>query len=242
VVPDPRHERRGQVVPGFGPHDFGDLLDPRQAVANGVGLDAHSGTDPFIMKADGKGWLYVPNGLVDGPLPTHYEPYESPVKNPVYRQQNNPTAIRYTAPGNDFAEVGSPDFPHVISTYRLTEHHLSGSMSRWLPWLSELQPELFCEISPEHAEELGVGNTDWVRITTPRGSVRAKALVTPRIRPFRVQGRDGIVTVHHVGLPWHWGYKGLTTGDVVNNLSALVGDPNVTIHEAKVFVCNVRKG
>jgi formate dehydrogenase major subunit len=111
-------------------------------------------------------------------------------------------------------------------------------MSRWLPWLAELQPELFCEISPEHAEEIGVRNTEWVVISTPRGSIRAKALVSRRIRPYRLKDK----TVHHVGLPWHWGYKGLTTGDVVNNLSALVADPNVTIHEGKVFVCQVRKG
>ena len=126
----------------------------------------------------------------------------------------------------------------MLSTYRLTEHHLSGVMSRWLPWLAELQPELFCEISPEHADEIGARNTDWVVISTPRGSIRAKALVTRRIQPFRLRDK----TVHHVGLPWHWGYKGVTTGDVVNNLSAMVGDPNVTIHEAKVFVCSVSKG
>jgi formate dehydrogenase major subunit len=205
---------------------------------DGVGLDYHDGASPFIMKADGKGWLFVPNGLADGPLPTHYEPYESPVANVVYRQQSNPTALVWNIPGNAYAAPGSPDFPHVLSTYRLTEHHLSGTMSRWLPWLAELQPELFCEISPEHAAEIGVGNTEWVVISTPRGEIRAKALVTRRIRPYHLKER----IVHHVGLPWHWGYKGLTRGDVVNNLSALVGDPNVTIHEAKVFVCNVRKG
>jgi formate dehydrogenase major subunit len=209
-----------------------------KAKPDGVGLDYQSGADPFIMKADGKGWLYVPNGLVDGPLPTHYEPYESPIQNPVYRQQSNPTAIVWNIPGNPYARVADPEYPHVLSTYRLTEHHLSGVMSRWLPWLSELQPELFCEISPEHADELGVRSTDWVRISTPRATIRAKALVTGRIRPYRLRDR----TVHHVGLPWHWGYKGVTTGDVVNNLSALVGDPNVTIHEAKVFVCNVQRG
>lgn len=203
-----------------------------------VGLDAHDGASPFIMKGDGKGWLFAPSGLVDGPLPTHYEPYESPVPNVVYRTQSNPATLLYRVPGNAYAEVGSREFPHVLSTYRLTEHHLSGTMSRWLPWLAELQPELFCEISPEHAAEIGVQNTDWVTISTPRGSIRAKALVTRRIRPFRLRDK----TVHHVGLPWHWGYKGLTTGDVVNNLSALVGDPNVTIHEAKVFVCQVNKG
>jgi formate dehydrogenase major subunit len=209
-----------------------------QAQPRSAGLDYHDGASPFIMKADGKGWLYVPSGLLDGPLPTHYEPYESPVSNLVYRQQTNPVALVYDVPGNRYAPVGSPEFPHVLSTYRLTEHHLSGTMSRWLPWLAELQPELFCEISPEHAGEIGVANTEWVVISTPRGSIRAKALVTRRIQPFRLRDR----TVHHVGLPWHWGYKGVSTGDVVNDLSALVGDPNVTIHEAKVFVCQVRKG
>jgi formate dehydrogenase major subunit len=205
---------------------------------DGVGLEYHDGASPFIMKADGKGWLFVPSGLVDGPLPTHYEPYESPVHNVVYRRQTNPVALVYNVPGNPYAEVASAQFPHVLSTYRLTEHHLSGTMSRWLPWLCELQPELFCELSPEHAAEIGIANTEWVVISTPRGSIRAKALVTRRIRPFQLRDRK----VHHVGLPWHWGYKGVSTGDVVNNLSALVGDPNVTIHEAKVFVCNVARG
>jgi formate dehydrogenase major subunit len=207
------------------------------ADAKGVGVAYHDGASPFLMQGDGKGWLFAPTPLKDGPLPTHYEPYESPIKNPVYRQQSNPTAIRYTAPGNEFAPAGAAEYPHVLSTYRLTEHHLSGVMSRWLPWLSELQPELFCEISPEHAAELGVRNTEWVTISTPRGAIRAKALVTRRVRPFRVQGK----LVHHVGLPWHWGYKGVSTGDVVNDLTALVGEPNVMIHEAKVFVCNVTK-
>jgi formate dehydrogenase major subunit len=229
----------GQKWVGFDVPDFPPAKAPTApAKPRGVGLDSHDGASPFIMKADGKGWLYVPNGLVDGPMPTHYEPYESPVTNRVYRRQNNPVALVWNIPGNPYAAPASPDYPHVLSTYRLTEHHLSGSMSRWLPWLCELQPELFCEISPEHAQEIGVGNTDWVVISTPRGSIRAKALVTRRIRPYRLKDR----LVHHVGLPWHWGYKGLVRGDVVNDLSALVGDPNVTIHEAKVFVCQVSKG
>jgi formate dehydrogenase major subunit len=203
--------------------------------AGATGMDAHDGRSPFVMKSGGKGWLFAPTGLIDGPLPTHYEPYESPIENVVYRQQSNPVTKVWTVAGNEYAPVGSVEFPCVLSTYRLTEHHLSGTMSRWLPWLAELQPELFVELSPEHAAEIGIANTDWVRITTPRGSIRAKALVTRRIRPFAIRGK----TIHHVGLPWHWGYKGISTGDVVNDLSALVGEPNVTIHEAKVFVCRV---
>jgi formate dehydrogenase major subunit len=144
----------------------------------------------------------------------------------------------FHVPGNLYAAPASGEYPAVLSTYRLTEHHLSGSMSRWLPWLAALQPELFVELSPEHAEEVGLSNLDWVKVTTPRGSIRAKALVTRRIRPFLIQGKP----IHHVGMPWHWGYKGVVTGDVVNDLASLVGDPNVTIHEAKVFVCRIEKG
>jgi formate dehydrogenase major subunit len=206
------------------------------AKPGGVGLDFHDGASPFIMKGDGKGWLFAPSGAVDGPLPTHYEPYESPVENLVYKQQRNPVT-KVWEPEDRIAAVGSPDYPHVLSTYRLTEHHLSGAMSRWLPWLAELQPELFAEISPEHAAELGIQNTDRIVITTPRASITAKALVTKRARPYLIGGKQ----VHYVGLPWHWGYKGIAVGEIVNNLAAMIGDPNVSIHEAKVFVCNVSK-
>ena len=224
---------------GYDVPDFPGAKAPTaEAQPDGVGLDAHSGTDPFIMKADGKGWLFAPTGLVDGPLPSHYEPVETPVRNRLYGQQNSPVYKRWDRPDNVLAPPESPDFPYVLSTYRLTEHHLSGVMSRWLPWLSELQPELFAEISPELAGELRIANTETVRIVTPRGEIRAKALVTRRQQPLRL-ANDQIV--HHVGLPWHWGYQGVVTGAVVNDLSALIGDPNVSMHEGKSFVCRVEK-
>jgi formate dehydrogenase major subunit len=207
---------------------------------NGIGLDALSGTDPFIMKGDGKGWLFVPSGLLDGPLPTHYEPAESPVQNPLYpKQQNSPVFKHWmkNAAANLLAGVGDPRFPHVITTYRLTEHYLSGSMSRWLPWLAELQPELFIEMGTALAREKGIRNLDWVNISSPRGTIRAKALVTNRIGVMTIAGKP----IHHVGMPWHWGWMGLVKGDVVNTLTALVGDPNVSIHEGKAFVCNVER-
>ncbi len=185
----------------------------------------------------GRGWLFAPEGLVDGPLPTHYEPAEGPVRNPLYGRQSNPLLKWWDRPDNALAAVGDPKYPFVLSTYRLTEHHLSGTMSRWLPWLAELQPELFVEIGPELAALRGVANLDRVRIRTPRGSIVAKALVTRRVRPFTIDGR----TVHHVGLPWHWGYKGLVTGDVVNDLSAIVLEPNDSIHEAKSFLCDLER-
>jgi formate dehydrogenase major subunit len=223
---------------GYDVPDFATTKAPTaSAKAGATGLDALSGADPFIMKPDGKGWLFVPSGLVDGPLPTHYEPAESPVRNPLYRQQASPVLKYWKRPDNALVEPGDSRFPHVITTYRLTEHYLAGAMSRWNPWLTELQPELFIELSPELAGETGIRNLDWVRISTPRGSIRAKALVTRRLRPFTIDGK----VVHQVGMPWHWGYEGVVTGDVVNELTALVGDPNVTIHEGKAFVCRVEK-
>jgi len=205
---------------------------------NGIGFDWLGGNDPFIMRPDGKAWLFAPFGLVDGPLPTHYEPYESPVHNIVYKQQSNPVVKVWNVPGNPYHKVADPEYPIVISTYRLTEHYLSGSMSRWLPWLAELMPELFCEISPELAAEKGIKNSEHVTIKTARGEIQARALVTRRMKPFTINDK----TVHQIGLPWHWGWQGTARGDVVNNLSALVADPNVSIHEGKVFTCNIRAG
>jgi formate dehydrogenase major subunit len=189
------------------------------------------------MKNDGLGWLYVPTGLVDGPLPTHYEAAESPVRNPLYKQQSSPVYKYWKRDDNPLAAAGDPKFPYVITTYRLTEHYLSGAMSRWNPWLTELMPEVFVELSPELAQEKGIANTDWVRISSPRATVRVKALVTRRLRPLRINGQ----VIHQVGLPWHWGYEGVVTGAAGNELTALVGDPNVSIHEGKAFVCNLEK-
>jgi formate dehydrogenase major subunit len=229
----------GQKWTGYDTPDF-PVTKPPQARAdpNGIELAAHSGDQPFLMKPDGVGWLFNPAGLLDGPLPTHYEPAESPVHNALYRQQSSPVLKYWKHSDNALAGVGDPRFPYVITTYRLTEHYLAGAMSRWNPWLTELMPELFIEMSPELAAEKGIRNTDRVRVTTPRGVIHAKALVTRRLRPFRLGGK----VVHQVGMPWHWGWEGVAVGDVVNTLTALVGDPNVSIHEGKAFVCNVERG
>jgi formate dehydrogenase major subunit len=228
----------GQKWTGHDVPDFPTTKAPNTpANPEGTGLDAHSGADPFIMKADGKGWLSAPTGLVDGPLPTHYEPLEGPVANPLYTQQHNPVVKLWPRDDNRLAALGDPAYPIVISTYRLTEHHLSGVMSRWVPWLAALQPELFVEMSPELAEERGIKNLDLVRISSPRGAIEAKALVTQRMRPYVIDGK----TVHHVGMPWHWGYMGVVTGAATNDLTSLVGDPNVSMHEGKSFMCDVRK-
>lgn len=210
-----------------------------QPKENGIGLDAFDGKSPAIMKPDGKFWLFAPSGAVDGPLPTHYEPYESPVVNPVYKQQRNPVAKIWQVKGNPYHEMeDASDYPIVVSTYRLTEHYLSGSMSRWLPWLAELMPELFVEMSPELAAEKTIKTGDWVTVITKRGEVEGRALITRRMRPFVIDGK----TVHEIGIPWHWGYQGLARGDVTNDITALVADPNVSIHEGKVFSCNLKAG
>ena len=225
---------------GLDTPDFTRDKRPSYAPPPGAGGDdALPGDRPFIMHPDGLGWMWVPSGLKDGPLPVHYEPLESPVANAVYPQQVNPAAERKERADNVYARSpGDPEYPHVLTTYRLTEHHTAGGMSRTLTHLAELQPELFCEISPELAEEIGARSGANVTISTPRGSIDARALVTPRMQPLQIQGR----TVHQVGLPYHFGGRGLVRGDVVNDLVAISEEPNVRIMEAKALVCRISVG
>jgi formate dehydrogenase major subunit len=216
--------------------DYPRQLDPRHVPPPGSeGDTAIRGDAPFAMHADGLGWLWVPGGLKDGPLPAHYEPFESPVSNPLYGQQSSPVADRRDRPDNPWASSPDPRFPHVLTTYRLTEHHTAGGMSRTLSRLAELQPALFCEISPELAAECGVEAGARVRIVTARARVEAHALVTRRMRPLRIEGR----TVHQVALPWHFGHSGLVTGDVANDLIAISEEPNVKIMESKALLCRI---
>jgi formate dehydrogenase major subunit len=205
---------------------------------HGRGTKTLGGARPFTLHPDGVGWLYVPSGLKDGPLPTHYEPLESLMKNPVYDQQDNPAADRKLRHDNPYAATNDARFPFILTTYRLTEHHTAGGMSRYLSHLSELQPELFTEVSPELAAEAGLQHGDWATIATPRAVIEARVLVTTRMMPLHINGR----TVHQVGLPYHWGYQGQVTGDVVNDLLVISEEPNVRIMETKALVCNVTPG
>jgi formate dehydrogenase major subunit len=203
------------------------------------GDDALAGTTPFLMHQDGLGWLWVPTGLRDGPLPAYYEPLESPFQNAVYPDRaTNPAADKKERPDNRFVPVGDPRFPHVLTTYRLTEHHTAGGMSRYLSHLAELQPEFFAEISPELADAIGADHAGWVTVASPRGVVEARALVTSRMRPLVVHGR----VVHQVGLPYHWGTRGLVTGDSANDLVAISEEPNVKIMETKGLACHIAAG
>ncbi|MEA2306043.1 MAG: formate dehydrogenase major subunit [Solirubrobacteraceae bacterium] len=203
------------------------------------GMDAISGDDPFIMMADGRGWLFAPSGLQDGPMPTHYEPIESPVSNALYgRLESNPAAARWRRPENPYHASPDPRYPLVATTFRLTEQHTSGAMSRHLPWLGELQPEMFAEIDPVLARDRGIEDGGWMVIVTERAEIEARALVTERIRPLMIDGQR----IHQVALPWHWGYDPPYPGDSTNDLGVLSGDPNVMIQESKAFTCDVRAG
>ena len=203
---------------------------------------ALAGDDAFIMQADGKGWLYAPAGLNDGPLPTHYEPQDSPFPNLLYKQQRNPVRQVYSHRHNryhpDPSAPGAGVFPYVLTTFRLTEHHTAGGMSRWLPYLSELQPEMFCEVSPELAAQRSLEHGGWATIVTARGAIEARVLVTDRIGPLRFDGR----TVHQIGLPWHWGPNGYSKGDAANELIAISLDPNSHIQGDKAFTGDIRPG
>jgi formate dehydrogenase major subunit len=211
--------------PDFPPTKAPDYRPKRRAKK----MEAISGDTPFILHPDGRAWLYVPTGLVDGPLPTHYEPHETPVANPLYAQQQNPTRQIFPRPENPYhpqgVEPGRDVFPFVLTTYRLTEHHTAGGMSRTVPYLAELQPEFFCEVSPQLAAERGLEHGGWATIITARQAVEARVLVTERLKPVTVQGRP----VHTVGAPYHWGGVGIVTGDSANELLPLVLDNNVHI-------------
>ncbi|WP_026341908.1 formate dehydrogenase [Actinomadura atramentaria] len=229
----------GHDVPDFVPDRPPSYRPPEGA----TGVAAIAGNDPFIMQADGKGWLYTPAGLVDGPMPTHYEPQDSPIANPLYPdQQRSPVRQLLPHEGNRYhpsgGEAGAGVFPYVLTTYRLTEHFTAGGMTRWSPYLAELQPAFFCEVSPELAAERGLTHNGWAHLVTARGVVEAKVLVTDRITPLRIGGR----TVHQIGVPYHWGPNGYTTGDSANDLSSMALDPNVHIQEVKALSADIRPG
>jgi formate dehydrogenase major subunit len=221
--------------------DFTQEKSPDYRPEKGAkGDDAIAGDKPFIMHPDGVGWIWVSSGLKDGPLPTHYEPLESIVANPLYPEHGtNPAADKKERPDNVYAlPSGDERFPYLLSTYRLTEHHTGGGMSRYLPHLAELQPELFAEISPQLAEEIGVRTGEFLTLTTMRGILEARALITGRNRPLVIDGKIR----HTIYLPYQFGYKGLVTGDVPNDLLSISEEPNVRIMETKALVCNAHPG
>jgi formate dehydrogenase major subunit len=228
----------GLDVPDFEETKAPDYVPPDDAKAE----QAIAGNHPFIMQSDGRSWLFVPQGLEDGPLPAHYEPHESPFRNPLYAQRSNPgrqvTDLDVDPYNPADGEPGADLYPYVMTTYRLTEHHTAGGMSRTVPYLAELQPQMFCEVSPELAAEAGLEHGGWATIYSARSAIEARVLVTNRIPAVTIEGRR----THQVGLPYHWGTRGLTTGDSANDLFHLALDPNVHIQEVKAATCGIRPG
>jgi formate dehydrogenase major subunit len=225
----------GPDEPDFEPEKPPDYRPPPDA----RGMEAIAGDQPFIMKPDGVGWLYAPGAVKDGPMPAHYEPVESPVGNLLYpKQATSPTVRLFQGPLNPLAVTPSEEYPIVATTFRLTEHYLSGPMSRFNSWLNELQPEMFVELSPELAAERGIVHGGWLTVQSARTRIVARAMVTRRLRPLEINGR----VVHQIGLPFHWSFSGETAGGNANDLTSLVADPNVSMHEAKAFTCQVLAG
>jgi formate dehydrogenase major subunit len=192
-------------------------------------------TTAFIMNAEGTARLFAA-GMKDGPLTEHYEPFESPAKNLINGGQSTPNLTFAKAKS---VKPGDPKkYPIVCTTYRMTEHWQTGGMTRNVPWLAEAMPKMFVEMSLELAKEKGIANADQVRVFNDRGSIEMVAMVTPRFKPFTIDGK----TVHQVGMPWHWGYaSGYTTGAIANDLTPNVGDANSSIPEYKAYLVNVEK-
>ena len=225
--------------------------DAEEWVGNDVpdipgGWDFEKSTEhPFIMLENGHGLLFS-DGVNDAPLPIHFEPADSPVKNLIYPDATyNPASQRFYDP-QEHTVVDDEErekYPLIMTTYRVTEHYQTGAVTRNLPWLNEQMPELFIEMDEELAAEEGINNGDTVRIHSKRTDnngnkgIQAKACVTKRLRPLEIDGEKK----HIVGLPFHWGYKGLAKGDITNELSPSVGDPNTTIPEYKAFLCRIEK-
>ena len=202
------------------------------------GNDSIPGDGPFVVHPDGTAWLFTPFGMADGPLPVYYEPFESPVAVSMHERTTDPLTKIIDSLDNPYGGVRSnrPDaFPHVATTYHLTEHFMS---TRYDSWLTELQPAMFVEIDHDLADAEGVVDGGWVVVSSPRGEIEARALVTDRIQPMLVHDR----VVHTVGLINQFGYQGEIVGASANDLTAMLLSADSDIHGAKSFVCALRAG
>jgi len=201
--------------------------------------DPSLGMGPFIMNSEGVGRFFAKASLVEGPFPEHYEPLETPLAaNPLNPKQplalSNPAARVFKDDRAAFGKV--EQFPHVATTYRLTEHfHF---WTKHVRLNAILQPEQFVEIDEALGTELGIKAGDRVKVESNRGYIKAVAVVTKRLKPMQVDGK----TLHHVGIPIHWGFTGLAKpGYMTNTLTPSVGDANSQTPEFKSFLVRVEK-
>jgi formate dehydrogenase-N alpha subunit len=195
-----------------------------------------AGLAPFIMLPEGVGRLFVPGQFVDGPWSEHYEPAESPVLNPLHPAQSaNPAVKPFTT---EFDVLGKPDqYPIVCTTYRLTEHFHYWTKNN--PYSVQLQPEFFIEIPADLAQEKRIANGDRVRVSSARGSIEGKAMVTRRIKSMTVDGK----TIYQIGFPIHWGFlgRGQQRGSLANLVTPTVVDPNSFAPEYKGFLVTLER-
>jgi formate dehydrogenase major subunit len=185
------------------------------------------------MNGEGTARLFTLGIMRDGPFPAHYEPFESPVVNVLAPKVRGNPAARVSK--DDWAQFAdAKEFPYAATSYRLTEHFHFWTKHNEVN--AALQPEFFVEISEELAKEKGIKGGGWVRVWSNRGSVKAKAVVTKRIKPLICDGK----TVHVVGIPLHWGFMGAAKkGFGPNSLTPYVGDANVETPEFKAFLVNI---
>ncbi|MDE5879602.1 MAG: hypothetical protein K2G99_06220, partial [Desulfovibrio sp.] len=224
---------------GYDKPQFDETKPPNYEPAPGAkGGAALGGADPFTVHSDGRGWLFVPYGIKEGPFPVHYEPVESPYVNPLWKQDRDPGVHIIDDPMNPIATPGDPAYPSVMTTYHMVEHWLSGSMTRHIPWLAQLQPESFLELSPEQAKAAGILPGALIAVTSPRASLLMRALVTPRLRIGKVEGREASV----VGGFVNSGYKGVVCDPITNDLSPAIMAPDGLIPASKGFVVRVEPG
>jgi formate dehydrogenase major subunit len=216
-------EWNGKAWAGFDVPDYGLALAPDKSAG------------PFIMNAEGVGRLFSLGMMKEGPFPEHYEPHESPIANPFHpKVQANPAARLFK--GDREALGNAKEFPYIATTYRLVEHFHFWTKHQRMS--TALQPEEFVEISEALAKEKSINPGDWVEVRSNRGVMKVKAVVTKRIRPFKVGGK----TVHMVGLPLHWGFAGnAAAGFGVNSLTPVVGDANSQTPEFKAFLVDVKR-
>jgi len=211
-------------------------------VTDGMSSD-HNVRYPFIMNSEGVALLFGPT-MEEGPFPEHYEPWETVLNsNIISNTLVNPALFAHQrAWDHERAAPGDSNYPIIGTTYRVTEHWQAGAMTRNQPWLCELMPEAFVELSEELAGILDIVNGDTVEIKTKRTALygqtmKAKACVTKRFKPYDINGS----IKHVIGAIWHFGYTGFATGDSANLLTASVGDANTAIPESKAFICDIRR-